>query len=178
MGNNLPVFFIRDAVKFPDMVHAFKPAPDTNMPTPNRFWDFLSLSPESTHMVTWLFSDRGTVKSYRTMEGFGVHTYKWVNAKGMAIYIKYHWKPKAGVETIDRHEAARLAGNDPDIATRDLRETLATRKKVEFELNVQMRASEEEMEQKTDPPDPTKNRPADDLKPRAGGRCSFLWGRS
>jgi len=100
VGNNLPVFFIRDAIKFPDMVHAFKPAPDTNISADSRFWDFISLTPESTHMITWLFSDRGTVKSYRTMEGFGVNTYKWVNAKSKAIYIKYHWKPAAGVHCL------------------------------------------------------------------------------
>ena len=91
VGNNLPVFFIRDSLKFPDMVHAFKPSPDTNIPTSSsansRFWDFISLTPESTHLITWLFSDRGTVKSYRKMEGFGVNTYKWVNAAGKAIYI-------------------------------------------------------------------------------------------
>ena len=161
VGNNLPVFFIRDAIKFPDMVHSFKPAPDANIPDPSRFWDFLSLTPESTHMITWLFSDRGTVKSYRAMEGFGVHTYKWVNARGKAVYIKYHWKPAAGVETIDRHEATRLAGEDPDVATRDLRETLAARGKVEFELNVQMMEIEEELVQKFDPLDPTKTWPED-----------------
>ncbi|MHB9111057.1 MAG: catalase [Thermoleophilia bacterium] len=161
VGNNLPVFFIRDAIKFPDMVHAFKPAPDTNTPTPNRFWDFLSLTPESTHMVTWLLSDRGTVKSYRKMEGFGVHTYKWVNSRGMAVFIKYHWKPGAGVETIDRHEAARLAGEDPDVAARDLFETIAARRKVEWELNVQMMEMDEELKQEFDPLDPTKTWPED-----------------
>lgn len=163
VGNNLPVFFIRDAIKFPDMVHAFKPAPDTNIPTSSsansRFWDFISLTPESTHMITWLFSDRGTVKSYRKMEGFGVHTYKWVKAEGRAIYIKYHWKPTAGVETIDRREAARLAGEDPDIATRDLHETLASGKTVEYELNVQMMEIEDELKQSFDPLDPTKTWP-------------------
>ena len=97
VGNNLPVFFIRDAIKFPDMVHAFKPAPDTNIPVSSsansRFWDFISLTPESTHMITWLHSDRGTVKSFRKMEGFGVNTYIWVNEKGKGVYVKYHWKP-------------------------------------------------------------------------------------
>ncbi len=136
VGNNLPVFFIRDAIKFPDMVHAFKPAPDTGYPTSSsansRFWDFISLTSESTHMITWLFSDRGTVKSYRKMEGFGVNTYKWVNAKGKAVYVKYHWKPKAGIETIDRHEANRLAGEDSDIATRDWDETIASGKTAEY----------------------------------------------
>lgn len=134
VGNNLPVFFIRDAIKFPDMVHAFKPAPDTNIPVSSsansRFWDFISLHPESTHMITWLFSDRGTVKSYRKMEGFGVNTYIWVNAKGKSVYVKYHWKPAAAIETIDRHESTRLAGEDPDVATRELYDWIASGKNV------------------------------------------------
>jgi len=165
VGNNLPVFFIRDAIKFPDMVHAFKPAPDTGYPTSSsansRFWDFISLTPESTHMITWLFSDRGTVKSYRKMEGFGVNTYKWVNAKGKAVYIKYHWKPKAGIETIDRHESTRLAGEDPDIATRDLYETIAAGKTVEYELCVQIMNIADELKQDFDPLDATKTWPED-----------------
>ncbi len=160
VGNNLPVFFIRDAIKFPDMVHAFKPAPDTNIPASSsansRFWDFISLHPESTHMITWLFSDRGTVKSYRKMEGFGVNTYMWVNAKGKAVYVKYHWKPKAGIETIDRRESTRLAGEDPDIATRDLYDTIASGKTVEYELNVQTMNIADESKQDFDPLDATK----------------------
>jgi catalase len=160
VGNNLPVFFIRDAIKFPDMVHAFKPAPDTGYPTSSsansRFWDFISLTPESSHMITWLFSDRGTVKSYRKMEGFGVNTFKWVNAEGKAVYVKYHWKPKAGIETIDRHEATRLAGEDPDIATRDLYETIASGKTVEYELYVQIMEIADESKQDFDPLDATK----------------------
>ena len=167
VGNNLPVFFIRDAIKFPDMVHAFKPAPDTNIPTSSsansRFWDFISLTPESTHMITWLFSDRGTVKSYRKMEGFGVNTYKWVNAKGKAVYVKYHWKPKAGIETVDRHEATRLAGEDPDIATRDLHETIASGKTAEYELYVQIMEIDDELKQDFDPLDATKTWPEDEF---------------
>jgi catalase len=163
VGNNLPVFFIRDAIKFPDMVHAFKPAPDTGIPTSSsansRFWDFISLTPESTHMITWLFSDRGTVKSYRKMEGFGVNTYKWVNAEGKAVYVKYHWKPTAGIETIDRQEATRLAGEDPDIATRDLHDTIASGKTAEYELNVQIMEIDDELKQTFDPLDPTKTWP-------------------
>ncbi len=165
VGNNLPVFFIRDAIKFPDMVHAFKPAPDTNIPTASsansRFWDFISLTPESTHMITWLFSDRGTVKSFRTMEGFGVNTYRWVNAKGTAVYVKYHWKPAAGVHSIDRQEATRLAGEDPDIATRDLYDTIASGKTVEYELNVQIMEIADELKQPFDPLDATKTWPED-----------------
>ena len=165
VGNNLPVFFIRDAIKFPDMVHAFKPAPDTNIPTSSsansRFWDFISLSPESTHMITWLFSDRGTVRSFRKMEGFGVNTYEWVNAEGKTVYVKYHWKPKEGIETIDRHEATRLAGEDPDIATRDLYETIASGKTVEFELHVQIMEVADELKQTFDPLDAAKTWPED-----------------
>ncbi len=163
VGNNLPVFFIRDGMKFPDMVHAFKPAPDTNIPASSsansRFWDFISLTPESTHMITWLFSDRGTVKSYRTMEGFGVNTYKWVNSEGKAVYVKYHWKPMAGLESIDRFEATRLAGEDPDIATRDLYETIASGKTVEYELNVQIMEVSDEQKLSFDPLDVTKTWP-------------------
>jgi catalase len=165
VGNNLPVFFIRDAIKFPDMVHAFKPAPDTGYPTSSsansRFWDFISLTPESTHMIAWLFSDRGTVKSYRKMEGFGVNTYKWVNAEGKTVYVKYHWKPKAGIETIDRHKATRRAGEDPDIATRDLYETIASGKPVEYELHVQIMEIADELKQNFDPLDATKTWPED-----------------
>jgi len=161
VGNNLPVFFIRDSIKFPDMVHSFKPAPDTNIPSSNRFWDFISLTPESIHMITWLFSDRGTVKSYRTMEGFGVHTYKWVNADGKAIYVKYHWKPAAGVHSIDRHEASHLAGVDPDIATRDLYDIIASGGMVEYELNIQIMEIADELKQSFDPLDPTKIWPED-----------------
>lgn len=161
VGNNLPVFFIRDAIKFPDMVHSFKPAPNTNIPDDNRFWDFISLTPESTHMITWLFSDRGTVKSYRAMEGFGVNTYKWINAEGKAVYAKYHWKPLAGVHSIDRHEAMRLAGEDPDIATRDLYDTIASGKTAEWELYVQMMDIADELKQTFDPLDVTKTWPED-----------------
>jgi len=165
VGNNLPVFFIRDAIKFPDMVHAFKPAPDTNIPTASsansRFWDFISLTPESTHMIMWLFSDRGTVKSYRKMEGFGVNTYKWVNKASKAVYVKYHWKPIAGLETIDRHESTRLAGEDPDIATRDLWDTIASGGTVEYELNVQIMDIADEFKQSFDPLDVTKTWPED-----------------
>jgi catalase len=147
------------------MVHSFKPAPDTGYPTSSsansRFWDFISLTPESTHMITWLFSDRGTVKSYRKMEGFGVNTYKWVNAKGKAVYVKYHWKPKAGIETIDRHESTRLAGEDPDIATRDLYDTIAAGKTAEYELHVQIMEIADELKQDFDPLDATKTWPED-----------------
>ncbi len=165
VGNNLPVFFIRDAIKFPDMVHAFKGAPDSSIPSAssahNRFWDFLSLTPESTHMITWLFSDRGIPKSYRMQEGFGVNTYVWVNAEGKAVYVKYHWKPKLGVQNLDRHEATRLAGADPDYLTRDLYNTIAGGGEVEYELNVQLMDIADELKQDFDPLDATKTWPED-----------------
>ena len=165
VGNNLPVFFIRDAIKFPDMVHAFKGAPDSNIPSAssahNRFWDFISLTPESTHMITWLFSDRGTPKSYRMQEGFGVNTYVWVNAEGKAAYVKYHWKPKLGVHNIDRHEATQLAGVDPDYLARDLYDTIARGEEVEYELNVQLMDIADELKQSFDPLDATKTWPED-----------------
>ena len=163
VGNNLPVFFIRDAIKFPDMVHAFKAEPDSNIPSSssahNNFWDFISLTPESTHMIIWVFSDRGTPKSYRMMEGFGVNTYVWVNSEGNAVYVKYHWKPSAGVQNLDRHEATRLAGEDPDYLTRDLHNTLADGGEVGYELNVQLMEIADELKQDFDPLDPTKTWP-------------------
>jgi catalase len=163
VGNNLPVFFIRDAIKFPDMVHAFKPAPENNIPVSSsansRFWDFISLTPESTHMISWLFSDRGTVKSFRTMEGFGVNTYIWVNVAGKAVYVKYHWKPAAGVHSIDRHESTRLAGEDPDIAARDLYDAIASGQTAEYELKVQIMEIADELKQAFDPLDATKTWP-------------------
>jgi catalase len=112
-------------------------------------------------MITWLFSDRGTVKSYRTMEGFGVNTYKWLNSEGKAVYVKYHWKPLAGIETIDRHEATRLAGVDPDVAARDLYDTIASGKTVEYELNVQIMEIADELNLSFDPLDVTKTWPED-----------------
>lgn len=161
VGNDIPVFFIRDAMKFPDLIHAFKPSPDTNIQSSNRIWDFLTNTPESTHMITWLFSDRGTIKSYRNIEGFGVNTYVWVNEKGERIYVKYHWKPLLGVKTITRQEAKILAGVDPDVATRDLYDTLSKGEVVEYELFVQLMNIEDELRQDFDPLDATKIWPED-----------------
>ena len=137
-GNNMPVFFIRDAIKFPDMVHAFKPSPNNNLNDQNRFWDFISNSPESTHMITWVFSDKGTIKSFRKTPGFGVHTFVWVNEDGKKVFVKYHWLPKEGEETITRQEAEALAGSDPNVATKDLYATLSNGKTVEYEFCVQI----------------------------------------
>jgi len=112
-------------------------------------------------MITWLFSDRGTPKSYRMQEGFGVNTYVWVNAEGKAVYVKYHWKPKLGVQNLDRHEAARLTGVDPDYLTRDLHDAIAKGEEVEYELDVQLMDIADELKQDFDPLDPTKTWPED-----------------
>jgi catalase len=120
VGNNTPVFFIRDPFKFPDMVHTHKRHPQSNLKDPDAFWDFFSRSPESTHMVTVLFSDRGIPRSYREMHGFGSHTFKWVNAAGEAFWVKYHFKTETGIANLTAEEAAAIAGRDPDHATRDL----------------------------------------------------------
>ncbi|MFO0728541.1 MAG: catalase [Myxococcota bacterium] len=120
VGNNTPVFFIRDPMKFPDMVHTHKRSPETNLKDPDAFWDFFSRTPESTHMVTVLFSDRGVPRSYRHMHGFGSHTFKWVNAAGEGHWVKIHLKTESGIQNLTAEEARELAGRDPDHASRDL----------------------------------------------------------
>ncbi|EPZ43494.1 hypothetical protein N007_12360 [Alicyclobacillus acidoterrestris ATCC 49025] len=120
VGNNTPVFFIRDPLKFPDFIHTQKRNPATNLKDPNAVWDFWSLSPESLHQVTILFSDRGTPKTLRNMHGFGSHTFQWVNDKGEAVWVKYHFRTEQGIENFTREEAVRVAGEDPDYHTRDL----------------------------------------------------------
>jgi catalase len=124
-GNNTPVFFIRDPLKFPDFIHTQKRDPATNAPNPDMFWDFLSLTPESIHQVTILFSDRGTPKSYRHMNGYSSHTYKWYNTKGEYFWVQYHFKTLQGVQNLTREEAMRLAGENPDHATKDLFNAIA-----------------------------------------------------
>ncbi len=119
-GNNTPVFFIRDPLKFPDFIHTQKRDPKTNAPNPDMFWDFLSLTPESIHQVTVLFSDRGTPRSYRHMNGYSSHTFKWYNAKGDYVWVQYHFKTEQGIQNLTREEATRLAGEDPNHATTDL----------------------------------------------------------
>ena len=120
VGNNTPVFFIRDGMKFPDFIHSQKKDPRTNVPNPESMWDFWSLSPESLHQVTTLFSDRGTPRGHRHMNGYGSHTYSWINAEGERFWVKYHFKTKQGIKNFTRQEAMQMAGEDPDFATRDL----------------------------------------------------------
>ena len=120
VGNNTPVFFIRDPLKFPDFIHTQKRNPETNLKDANMFWDFLSLTPESLHQVTILFSDRGTPRSFRNMNGYGSHTFKWYNQDGESFWIKYHFKTDQGIANFTRPEAENIKGEDPDSATRDL----------------------------------------------------------
>jgi catalase len=120
VGNNTPVFFIRDPLKFPDFIHSQKRDPYTNIQEPENVWDFFSLSPEATHQFTWLFGDRGIPASYRNMDGFSSHTYQWVNAKGEVFWVKYHFKTGQGIKCLVAEEAARIAGQDPDHHQRDL----------------------------------------------------------
>ncbi len=142
VGNNIPVFFIQDGIKFPDVVHAVKPEPHHEMPQAasahDTFWDFISLMPESMHMVMWQMSDRTLPRSYRMMEGFGVHTFRLVNAKGVSRFVKFHWKPLLGVHSMVWDEAQKLAGKDPDFHRRDLWDSIEQGDFPEYELGVQI----------------------------------------
>lgn len=160
VGNNIPVFFIQDAMKFPDLVHAIKPEPHNEIPQAtaahDTFWDFVSLMPEATHTIMWVLSGRGVPRSYRMMEGFGVHTFKWVNAQGKVSFVKYHWKPKLGTHAVLWEEAQKISGLDPDFHRRDLWEAIDTGSYPEWELGVQIVAEEDEHKFDFDLLDPTK----------------------
>ncbi len=142
VGNNIPVFFIQDAIKFPDLVHAFKPEPDLEIPQAStahdNFYDFISLTPESMHMIMWVTSDRGIPRSYRMMEGFGIHTFRLVNGAGVSTLVKFHWKPALGVHSLVWPEAHKLAGIDPDFHRRDLAEAIAGGQYPQWDLGVQL----------------------------------------
>ena len=142
VGNNMPVFFIQDAIKFPDLIHAVKPEPHHGMPQASSahdtFWDFASLMPESTHMLMWSMSDRALPRSLRMMEGFGVHTFRFVNARGDSHFVKLHWKPKLGVHGLSWDEAQKISGKDADFHRRDLWEMIESGNFPEWELGVQM----------------------------------------
>jgi len=157
VGNNLKIFFIRDPMKFPDMVHAFRPDPVTNVHDPERMFDFLSLTPEATHMVTFLFSPWGIPANYRQMQGSGVNTYKWVNAEGEAVLVKYHWEPlKQGIKNLRQTEADDILVKSFNHATEDLYRAIERGDYPEWELCVQMMADGEHPELDFDPLDPTK----------------------
>ncbi|WP_284618846.1 catalase [Aquabacterium humicola] len=147
VGNNMPVFFIQDAMKFPDLVHAVKPEPHHQMPQAasahDTFWDFVSLMPESTHMLMWVMSDRAIPRSYATMQGFGVHTFRLVNAEGESVFCKFHWLPRAGTHSLVWDEAVKISGADPDFHRRDLWERIENGAFPEYELNVQVFTEEQ-----------------------------------
>ena len=142
VGNNIPVFFIQDAMKFPDLIHAAKPEPHFGMPQAgtahDTFWDFVSLMPETTHMLMWAMSDRAIPRSYRMMQGFGVHTFRLVNEQGKSNFVKFHWRPIAGTHSLDWDEAVKIAGADPDFHRRDLWESIEAGEFPEWELSFQI----------------------------------------
>ncbi len=142
VGNNIPVFFIQDAIKFPDLVHAVKQEPDRDFPQAatahDNFWDFISLMPESMHMIMWVMSDRAIPRSFRFMEGFGVHTFRLVNAEGKSTFVKFHWKPKLGLQSVIWNEAVKINGADPDFHRRDLWHAIQTGDYPEWELGLQL----------------------------------------
>ena len=161
VGNNLKVFFIRDAMKFPDMVHAFKPDPVTNVQDMERFFDFVSLTPEATHMITFLFSPWGIPATYRHMQGSGVNTYKWVNAQGEGVLVKYHWEPKQGIRNLTQAEARDIQAKNFNHATQDLYLAIERGEYPEWELCVQIMPDGDHPELDFDPLDATKLWPDD-----------------
>jgi catalase len=160
VGNNIPVFFIQDAIKFPDLVHAVKPEPHHEMPQAasahDTFWDFISLMPESMHMIMWVMSDRAIPRSYRMMEGFGVHTFRFINEHNKSVFVKFHWKPVLGVHSVAWDEAKKISGNDPDFHRRDLWEAIENGAYPEYELGIQIVEEKDEHKFEFDLLDPTK----------------------
>jgi len=174
VGNNIPVFFIQDAIKFPDMVHAAKQEPDRAFPQAqtahDNFWDFISLTPESMHMVMWIMSDRTIPRSFRFMEGFGVHTFRFVNEKGQSTFVKFHWKPKLGLQSVAWNEAVKINGADPDFHRRDLWQSIQSGNFPEWELCVQLFDQKFADNFDFDVLDPTKIIPEEILPVRPIGR--------
>ncbi len=160
VGNNMPVFFIQDAIKFPDLVHAVKPEPHNEIPQAaaahDTFWDFISLTPESAHMIMWLMSDRAIPRSFRMMEGFGVHTFRFVNARGDSTFFKWHLKPTLGMKSVLWDEAQRISGADPDFHRRDLWEAIDSGNFPEWQVGVQLIPEKDEHQFDFDLLDPTK----------------------
>ena len=174
VGNNIPVFFIHDAIKFPDLIHAAKPDPDRSFPQAqtahDTFWDFISLTPESMNMVMWIMSDRTIPRSFRFMEGFGVHTFRLVNAKDESTFVKFHWKPKLGVQSVAWNEAVKINGADPDFHRRDLWQSIQSGNFPEWELQVQLFDQAFADSFDFDVLDPTKIIPEEILPPQPIGR--------
>jgi catalase len=160
VGNNIPVFFIQDAIKFPDLIHAVKPEPHNEIPQAasahDTFWDFISLMPESMHMIMWVMSDRAIPRSLRMMEGFGVHTFRMINEAGKSVFVKFHWKPLLGVHSVAWDEALEISGKDPDFHRRDLHDAIESGAFPEWELGVQIVDEKDEHKFEFDLLDPTK----------------------
>lgn len=170
VGNNTPVFFIRDPLKFPDFIHTQKRNPGTNLKDPDMFWDFLSLTPESIHQVTILFSDRGTPATFRNMNGYSSHTYKWYNAKGEQFWVKYHFKTDQGVKNLTREQAEAMRAKDPDHATRDLHDAIERRDYPSWTLEMQVMKAGEAKDYRFDVFDITKVWPHGDYPPMKVGK--------
>jgi catalase len=174
VGNNIPVFFIQDAIKFPDMVHAVKPEPDREFPQAqsahDNFWDFVSLMPESTHMLMWVMSDRAIPRSFRFMEGFGVHTFRLVNAANESRFVKFHWKPRLGMQSVLWDEAVKINGADPDFHRRDLWNAITSGDFPEWELCLQVFDDDFADSFQFDVLDPTKLIPEELLPAQPVGR--------
>jgi len=177
VGNNMPVFFIQDAIKFPDLVHAVKPEPHNEIPQAasahDTFWDFISNTPESAHMVMWLMSDRAIPRSYRMMEGFGVHTFRLVNAEGISSFVKFHWKPLLGVHSVAWDEAQNISGKDPDFHRRDLWEAIENGDFPQWQLGLQIIPEEDEHKFEFDLLDPTKIIPEEIVPVRIVGELTL-----
>jgi catalase len=174
VGNNMPVFFIQDAIKFPDLIHAVKPEPNNEIPQAasahDTFWDFISLTPESAHMMMWVMSDRAIPRSFAMMEGFGVHTFRLVNARGKARFVKFHWKPVKGVHSLVWDEATKVSGKDPDFHRRDLFESIERGDYPEWELGLQIVEERDEFKFDFDLLDPTKIIPEELVPVRRVGK--------
>ncbi|MCL5061888.1 MAG: catalase [Nitrospiraceae bacterium] len=170
VGNNTPVFFIRDPLKFPDFIHTQKRNPATNLKDPDMFWDFLSLTPESIHQVTILFSDRGTPRTFRHMNGYSSHTFKWYNSRGEFFWVQYHFKTEQGIQNLTKEEAEVMKGKDPDHATRDLHEAIERGEYPSWRLEMQIMTPEQAETYRFDPFDITKVWPHADLPPITIGR--------
>lgn len=170
VGNNTPVFFIRDPIKFPDFIHTQKRQPATNLKNADMFWDFLSLTPESIHQVTILFSDRGTPRDFRHMNGFSSHTFMWYNKKGEYYWVQYHFKTEQGIQNFTGEEANNMRGIDPDCATRDLYEAIAKGDYPSWRLEIQIMTPEQAKKYRFDPFDITKVWPHADFPPMNVGR--------
>jgi catalase len=174
VGNNIPVFFIQDAIKFPDVIHSVKPEPDRAFPQAqsahDNFWDFISLTPESMHMIMWVMSDRAIPRSFRFMQGFGVHTFRLVNARNESTFVKFIWKPKLGMQSVVWNEAVKINGADPDFHRRDLWNSIQSGDFPEWELNLQLFDQDFADSFDFDVLDPTKIIPEEILAPVPVGR--------